>query len=250
MERQPVPATLTDQAVVAIAVARATAAAAGRDPTVADLLLGLAAEPDGVAGRLLRRRESALAALGDRPLPPRLAPLAVARDWAVADARPRPAWTRDLLSAAVEAGGAELADLLAAVGVDRAEVTPWAGLGGNETVGLQAPGAGPPGLTLAASRVVARVRARAGGALDLVIALAEDPAAPPGLPDPETLAAVRAGLERGGTDGRWDAGLDAVLDAARRWRGGQDVDTADLVAAATVAGGEGPGRLLDEAAPS
>lgn len=185
---------LTDQALVAVAVGHAHARAAVRTPTVADLLLGLAQEADGAAGQFLRTSEGPLTALAMRSLPPRLAPLDVARTWAVADRTPLPVWTVDLLAAVVEAGGTELRDLL--------------------------------------------------------LAMADDPAVDVALPALGELAAAwaRVAPAAGGLGAPWDAGLDAVVHAATTWCAGRRVEPADLVAAAVVAGGEGPGRLLEAAA--
>lgn len=257
---------LTDQALVAVAVGHAHARAAVRTPTVADLLLGLAQEADGAAGQFLRTSEGPLTALAMRSLPPRLAPLDVARTWAVADRTPLPVWTVDLLAAVVEAGGTELRDLLATVGLEPAALTPAddlrraLGRGGyrelgrrtvaRETVGLRPPGAATGPLTPAADRAVASVRAVGGGAVDLLLAMADDPAVDVALPALGELAAAwaRVAPAAGGLGAPWDAGLDAVVHAATTWCAGRRVEPADLVAAAVVAGGEGPGRLLEAAA--
>lgn len=273
MHPTPTPATpLTDQALVAVAVGHAHARAAARTPTVADLLLGLAQEPEGAAGQFLRTSEGPLTALATRSLPPRLAPLDLARGWAVADRTPLPVWTVDLLFAVVEAGGRELRDVLATVGIEPAALLPAddlrraLGRGGHhelgrrtvarETVGLRPPGAATGPLSPAADRAVARVRAVGGGAVDLLLAMADDPAGDVALPaladlaDAWTRVSPAAGSAPGGgwSGGDWDAGLDAVVHAATTWCTGRRVEPADLVAAAVVAGGEGPGRLLEAAA--
>lgn len=256
VERQPPP--VTDQALVALTVARAHAGR--RNPTVADLLLSLAQEPDGVAGQLLRGVEGPLTALAGRSTSPRLAPLAVARDWAVADRAPRPVWTVDLLTAVVEAGGTELRELLATVGLGAADVTPGEELrrardpggtaGGTvarETVGLRPPGARGGALTPAAERAVARVRALAGGAVDLLVALADDPVGAAPLPAPEDIAAAAVRLRPTDPGRGWDAGLDTVVAAATTWCAGRRAEPSDLVAAAVVAGGDGPQAVLNAA---
>lgn len=261
MERQPT--LLTDQSVVAVAVGRAQALAAARAPTVADLLLGVAQEPDGAASQFLRAAERPLTALAGRSLPPRLAPLDLAVDWATRDRGPDPVWTIDLLAAVVEAGGRDLRELLATVGLDAAVVTPGEDLvrasarGGcrapadravaRETVGLQPPGAPSGPLGGAAGRAVARVRALAGGAVDLLLALADDPTIDAALPSPDDLAVACGRLRADADDPAWDAGLDVVVAAAVTWCAGRQVEPADLVAAAMVAGGDGPRRLLDAA---
>lgn len=264
-QRSPGPIRLTDQALVAVTLARQHAAVAGRVATVADLVLGLSQEPDGSAGRVLRQRESAVVALARHPLPPRLAPLDVALSWAADDAVPRPACTLDLLAAAVEAGGAELADVLDTVGLPASDLLPEGREAdggsherqypGTETVGFDPRGGSAAPLTLDAALAVARTRAVAGGAVALLLAVAHGPQAEePGqrpLPGREEVAEAlgrvraRGEPERAGT--RWDPGLAAVLHAARVWRGEGRVSAADLVRAAVLAGGEGPGAVLDEA---
>lgn len=268
---------LTDQGALAVALARARAAAADRPAQVVDLLVGLAEEPDGVAGRLLAGRVSAVVALSAHPPPPRLAPLDVAVSWAAAEAAPRPAGTGDLLDAALQVGGAELADVLDAVGLSATDVQPpgdmdwgwndprwgrlldvWSQEGrpgpASETLGLRPPTDPDPGLTPEAARAVAVTRAIAGGAVDLLLAVAAStghvPDAIPGDPV-VTIAALVALLERGAREragGDWDRGLEAVLDAARTFRGTAPVSADDLVRAAAVAGGVGPAAVLEEMA--
>jgi hypothetical protein len=226
---------LTDQALVAVALARAHAAGTARTPHVADLLVGLAAEPDGLAGRLLREREGAAIRLRERGALPRLAPLSVATGWAADDARPRAATTLDLLRAALEAGGGELRDLLDAVGLGdlAAPVIPPEQAG--ETLGLRPPTDPEPGLSAEAALAIARTRALAGGAADLLLAIGRGPQADSVAPLPDLTGAVARGD---------DAGLDAVVGAARAWRGDEPVTTGDLVRAALAVGGDGPRSLL------
>jgi hypothetical protein len=263
MGRQSV--VLTDQALVAVALARRVADARGGTPTVADLLAGLAAEPDGRAGHQLRAHGSAAAELTTRTVapPPNLAPLDAALVRAAGAAAPRPAATRDLLTAAVAAGGDELRDLLESVGYDvdaltraRGDAVPeltgeWGSAWGphSETYGYAADAS--PALTTAAARAVAQVRALAGGAVDLVLALASAPDNDDEALDPQLLGLVLARLHDEGAPhaagAAWDHGLDAVVEAARRWRRDGIISAADLLAAATLAGGTGPRRLLEEA---
>lgn len=244
---------LTDQALVAVTVARRVAGPRGA--TVADLLAGLATEPDGAAGAVLRRRSTAAGRLAERVRAaiPGLASLEHAAARAADDAAPRPAPTAALLAAALEVGGPDVADLLAACGYEPRELYRAAvgSVAADETFGL----GGDVDLAPDAATAVARVRAAAGGAVDLVVAVAALPAPPPLLPaDAAELAAVRDDLDRRGDATQagesWDRGLDAVLDAARGWRRGAPppVSAQDLLRAALVAGGHGPAALLDEAA--
>lgn len=269
---------LTDQAVVAVALARSRASAAGRSASVVDLLIGLAEEPDGVAGRTLGERVSAVVALAAHPLPPRLAPLDVAVSWALAEAAPRPGGTGDLLDAALQVGGAELADILDAVelgtdgcssgrttvAVERGDrelaqaerdllLLAEADGAASETVGLRPPTDPDRTLSQEAALAVARTRAMAAGAVGLLLAAAggsrhDDPDHL--LPAPEDLLAALAALARRGAPERtgegWDLGVDTVLRAARTWRAPEPATTHDLVRAAEVAGGAGPAALLEE----
>lgn len=243
---------LTDQALVAVALARDAAAASGRWATVADLLAGLAAEPEGRAGRRLRARATAAAALAERAgSAPAPALDAVLRD-AADKAAPRPAGTGDLLDAALTVGGPDVADLLVAAGYDRdldpAGVAPWDP--DAETYGLAV--MDDPGMSRCAARIVAQVRAGAGGAVAVILAVAAAPDADGAalLEDPDRLALALSRLRErhpaAGTPG-WDAGLDAVVTAAARLRGDKRTTTADLVRAAVVAGGSGPVAVLEEA---
>lgn len=258
---------LTDQALVAVALARRGAEAAGRSAHVADLLVGLGAEADGVAGRLLGEHASALTALAGRlaVAPPRLPALEVALRWAAGDVGPRPLGTIDLLLAAIEVGGSDLADLLDGCGLPRAALagaqrpaaTPlWAAPDSHaltETYGLD-PSA--TDLTPAAARAVARTRAVGGGAVTLVAALAGEASTDPdAVPlDPDALrerlhrlaprGAPAQALERRGDDD-WDAGVEAVLEGAWRTRHGDGpLGPVDLLRAAALVGGRGPARLL------
>ncbi|MPZ87799.1 MAG: hypothetical protein GEU81_06940 [Nitriliruptorales bacterium] len=259
---------LTDQALVAVTLARAGAEASGHPPTVVDLLLGLTEEPDGVVGRLLREQQRGLLELRSRPRSPRTAPLDVTVRWAVPEAAPRAVGTGDLLAAALEVGGAELADALEAAGVhlgaDPVARPPRgespAGCPGlwdnplsvaNETVGLRPPTDPDPALSVEAALAVARTRALAGGAVDLLLTVADGSqrdARATALPDPRTLARAVQRLDARGapSSGSWDLGLDAVLQAARLWRGGEPVDTTDLVRSALTNGGAGPPAILAE----
>jgi hypothetical protein len=298
-QRNPAPAPrrvrLTDQALVAVAIARRLAAAGhGRAPAV-DLVAGLAVEPDGVASQLLRGDAPAALALAEPAAGG--APHAAAANapaalealvGAAADAAgPRPPGTVDLLRACLDDGADELGALLDRCGLDRtrlrADVERASGATRLWTELLEAPaaipaelaaavdglfaqrslaaetfglGAAPAGeaLSPSADLVVARTRALAGGALALVLlAAALDDGDVRGLLPGDPSALVRA---LGALYGRhaqrpatasWDAGVDAVVDAARRWRAPHAVSLADLVRAAATAGGAGPLALLEEA---
>jgi hypothetical protein len=270
-QRDPGPprrVRLTDQALVAVTLARQAAAARDREPTSLDLLLGLAAEPDGWAGHLLRRRDSAAAALVVRAAapPPGLTPLLEVVATAAERAAPRPPGTRDLLRAVLTDGGEDVDDLLASCGFAEPDLwadepddgkhlvvipadgssegtdpdvggpphpdveVPWAP--GSETVTLDGPD--QPLLSPAAARAVAKVRALAGGALDLVELLLVDL-------DEAQRKTLPAGRSSGvPTDEPWDAGLDAVLDAVAVVAGGRAASTYHLLQAALLAGGRGP----------
>lgn len=258
---------LTDQALVAVTIARQTAAAHGRTPTAADLIVGLGSEPDGWAGHLLRRREGALIALAGRmaSVPPALAPLAQVVANAADHAAPRPPGTHDLLRSVLVVGGADLSDLLEACGFSPAGLWPaemearlapfeadelWAPT--SETVTLD-----PPDdleLTPPAARAVARTRAVAGGSVDLLLALASAPDAALedliGAVGGLELALARAQLEQhdpaAAADG-WDRGLDEVLGAVAVLARERRATTADLLHATLVAGGPGPLAVLDAA---
>jgi hypothetical protein len=255
---------LTDQALVGVAVARRTAEAAGRSATSADLLVGLGVEPDGWAGHQLRRRGSALAALAERVAspPPGLtsaeAVVAAAADRAGA----RPPGTADLLAALPFAGGHDLGDLLAACGFSDGDLAPedwdvddsdWAAgverLWGAASETVTLPDAAPPLLDAAAARVVGRVRAVAGGAVDLVLAIAagEDAADLVGLPAVTALTAARRAVAADADAPDWDLGIDAVVRAARVLAGAGPAGVGALLHAALVAGGRGPLALVEAA---
>lgn len=238
---------LTDQAAVAVALARSSAGDA--TATVAHLLAGLAIEAEGRAGRRLRERASAAAVLVDRAAAAPGPPLTSALERARAAAGTRAATTVDLLDAVMATGGDDVAELLSACGYHR-DLDGW--LIGDpdsdwfedaETYGLQPDG--DVGLDRPASRIVAQVRAVDGGAVELLVAAAAAPDVGGPMADPAALAAVSARLNSAGD--RWDAGLDAVLEAAHTLSDGDVVTSGDLVRAALVAGGDGP-RLIVELA--
>lgn len=242
---------LTDQALVAVALARRSAGATGRTPSVADLLAGLAAEPDGGAGRRLRARASTAVRLVESagtPAPPLDGCIALA----AAGAAPRPAWTLDLLAAARRTGGPDVADLLDADSYDLDgprvgdPFRVWDDEA--ETFGLDP--AGDQDLTGPAARVVAQVRAAAGGAVEVLLAVAAAPDAEAAelLPEPDELAIALVRLRDAGADATpgWDHGLVPVIEAAASLRAGDQTAARDLVAAAVVAGGSGPRRLLED----
>lgn len=238
---------LTDQAAVAVALARA--AAGDRPATVAHLLAGLAAEGEGRAGVRLRERASAAAVLTDRARTVPAPPLEDAVREASERAGSRAATTVDLLDAAVSVGGEDVADLVATAGYQR-DLDGWVvGAAGDgwfehpETYGFH-PG-GDAIFDAPASRVVAQVRAVDGGAVELLIAAAAAPDAGVLAVDPAALAAVSARLDR--AEGPADAGLDAVIAAATTLAEGEAVTVGDLVRAALVAGGDAP-RLVMELA--
>lgn len=263
---------LTDQALVAVALARQLAgdarwgpggeAPAGGRPdtpraaTLAQLVAALAAEPDGRAGRMLRERSTAAGRLAERAAaaPPGLPSLEVAVWRAASTAAPRTAGTAELLLAALESGGADLTGLVAAAGYGPRDLYraaaaapghPWAP--GAETVGLGA----DPDLGPGAGLAVARVRAAAGGAAALVLALATLPEAAEALgADVDDLAARVGAQGDGGTlVGEGDAGLDPVLTAARAWCTAP-ITATDLLRAAQLAGGPAAAALLEAAASS
>lgn len=247
----PTRVRLTDQALVAVTAARQSGEAHGRHPTVADLLVGLAAEPDGQAGTLLRAHTTSAARLLEHApaaasdLPPVEAVLARS----ASREAPRAVPTRALLAGLLEAGGTAVVALLATCGYDPGELYRAAvrepALDG-ETFGLGS----DPDLSADAATAVARVRAAAGGAVALVVAIAATPDGGGLLAlDDGELSAVRASLraaeDASGT--AWDRGLDVVLDTARAWRE-PPLHARDLLRAAVSAGGEGPRRLVEESA--
>jgi len=237
---------LTDQAAVAVAFARAEAAPA--PPTVAHLLVGLATEPEGRAGRRLRERATAAAALRERAGAAPAPALDVAVRSAAERAGRRAASTVDLLDAAVAAGGDDVLDLLDAVGYHR-DLDGWL-LGDPDDDWFEDPetyGFDPRGdveLQPAAARIVAQVRAVDGGAVDVLIAAAAAPDGEQPLAgiDPATLAAAARRLTPQGRD--WDRGLETVIVAARTLSEGAPPGLVDLVRAAVVAGGDAPRAVL------
>ena len=240
---------LTDQAAVAVTLARA--AGGDRGATVADLLAGLAVEAEGRAGVRLRERASAAAVLTDRARTAPAPPLEDAVRAASARAGARAATTVDLLDAAIEVGGDDVADLLATAGYAR-DLDGW--LVGDAAAGWfdhpETFGFHPWGDAVcdaSAARVVAQVRAVAGGAVELLIAAAAAPDVGVLAVDPAALAAVAARLDT--TARPSDAGLDAVVAAATTLAQGEAVTVGDLVRAALVAGGDAP-RLVLELADS
>lgn len=269
MECQREPAAprrvrLTDQALVAVALARRSAAAHGREPTAVDLLLGLASEPDGWAGRVLRRRDTAVVTLAARAgSPPPAMPALLEVVAAAADrAAPRPPGTRDLMAAVHTVGGDDVDALLASCGYDARDLrspnasdglAPYARTenderwtGPQETVTLAGPGL--PALSRAAAHAVGRVRAAGGGALALLELLVDEDAGPKdGTIGEATILgalAARAHLERSdpaaAATAPRDAGLDPVLAVTADLTAGRAATTADLLHALLLAGGTGP----------
>jgi hypothetical protein len=260
---------LTDQALVAVTIARQLAAGRSIGPSSADLVLGLATEPEGWAGHLLRaggeRPMIALAARA-RSQPPDLTGLDEAVSRAATRAQPRPPGTADLLVAALEHGGRDLPELLAVCGFPvldlesvrwRLRASSWY-LDAEEDWGTTAEtvtltGPDQPRLTKAAARAVGRVRAIAGGAVDLLTALDLDPAID--LTDwtgtsRTDIVLARLEVEReqpAAGDPGWDLGLDPVLEAARVLAGQDPVSIGPLLHATLVAGGRGPLTILDAA---
>jgi hypothetical protein len=235
---------LTDQAAVAVAVARA---AAPHEPSIGHLLIGLATEPEGRAGRRLRERATAVALLTERAGQCPAPPLTAALTQAAAQAGLRAVSTVDLLDAAVRAGGEDVADLLEQVGFHR-DLDGWL-LGAVEHTWFDAAetlGWSPAGddtLDPVASRVAAQVRAVGGGAVDVLIAAAAAPELGEDL-DPETLAGAAGRLRPTAT---WDAGLDTVVDTAVLLTDSPPATLRDLLRAALIAGGDGPRQVLQAA---
>lgn len=235
---------LTDQAAVAVALARRLAAP--QVATMAHLLVGLATEPEGRAGRRLRERPSAAAVLIERAASAPAPPLAEAVERAAATAGVRAATTVDLLDAAIAAGGSDVDDLLAVAGYQRDLDGSLCGDRGDdwfddaETYGLQVGDATT--FDAPTARVVAQVRAVNGGAVEVLVAAAAAPDAGVALADPAALASAAARLRPSGEG--WDAGLDTVVEAARALGEGAAVTVRDLVRAALGAGGDGPKLVL------
>jgi hypothetical protein len=253
---------LSDQALVAVALARR--GASGRPPGVADLLAGLAGEPEGVAGLLLRQRPTGAIAIVERAAGSagRGPELDAVLRRAAERAEPRPAATGDLLAAALEVGGPDACHLLEFAGFDPrhlyrsiGEAGPsgsgarWAAEG--ETFGLRPESDPDRGLTPNAALAVARTRAAAGGATELVVVLAA--VAGPELSDvlpceAEELATELHTVQQGGAGGvSWDLGVDVAVAAARAWRGDAPLTAADLLRGAVIGGGRGPGHLVESA---
>lgn len=237
---------LTDQAAVAVRLARLHAQ--GRDPTVVDLLVALTSEPDGAAGRLLRAHPAAAQALVERGAASAAAgaPLDIAVRWAAQDAAGRAIGTAELLTAALEAGGTHVAELLAACGAPddlTRRASEAGGAAAAETLGLTAdPGAA--GLTPDAAAAVARTRAVDGRTVALLIAAARTAeGAAAALPDADMMETIAAQLAP-----ELDKGdLEHVVSAARTWAAGRAVTCADLVRAAMIVGGDGPRILMERA---
>ncbi len=117
---------LTDQASVAVRVARslggsggarANVAPGGARANVAHLVAGLAGEPEGLAGTLLRQRFGELAprialhpSVAARALP------SISTAFVALPVTDRPCWTLELLQAARRVGGEDLEHLLAECG--------------------------------------------------------------------------------------------------------------------------------------
>jgi hypothetical protein len=257
---------LTDQGLVAVAVARESAAAHDRTPTAIDVLVGLGAEPDGWAGQLLRARGAALVSLAGRAAspPPGLAVLSDIVAAAADRAAPRPPGTHDLLAAVLTVGGADVDDLLERCGYATGDLWPDEGRDGGsrggdeqardrraavqETVTLVGPGL--PALTVEAARAVGRVRAGAGGAVDLLLLLLLDDEGHERLGDAAVLSALaaRRHLERTvpprAARTPWDAGLAVVLDTVGDLASGREATPGDLLHAVLLAGGSGPLAVL------
>jgi hypothetical protein len=176
---------LTDQALVAVRMAQSLAGDAR--PTVGHLLAGLAGEPEGMAGRLLRQRfgeTAARIALHDEVASPDLVPLSTA--YVAVPVLDRPCWTLELLLAARRVGGTTLDELLQSCGIDlvgaAGELDPRMptaadldeGDDGPETFGLLS--LVDVGFTHAADLAVARTRAHGGHSHHLLDWLGADSA--------------------------------------------------------------------------
>ena len=106
---------LTDQAQVAVALAESFGGAdpRGRPATVAHLVAAIAGEPEGIAGTTIRHEVGDLAARIAVHPASTAAALPRARIALVAvPVMDRPAWTSDLLTAALRVGGTDLEALL------------------------------------------------------------------------------------------------------------------------------------------
>jgi hypothetical protein len=180
---RPAPAVpLTDQARVAVHVAESLA---GGAPTVGHLVAGLAGEPEGRAGVLLRRRHGEVAprlALHPAVAAPDLPRLDVA--YVALPVVDRPSWTLELLAAALRVGGAALARLLDDCGVvvdDEPLDLPLPDPDGAEDDALPPETYGrmsllPRGVDAEADLAVARTRATGGDSLELLGWLGADDA--------------------------------------------------------------------------
>jgi hypothetical protein len=232
---------LTDQAAVAVTLARNAAGAA--EPTVAHLLLGLVAEPDGQAGRRLRERATAAATLSEHAAGAQAPPIEAALSRAGAAAPPRAATTVDLLDAAIVTGGADIAALLEEAGYQRdldgwLVATEW--FDNAETYGFSP--VGDDAFDRSACRVLAQVRAINGGAVELLIAAMAAPDARLDGPDPRVLASIASRLQSDSP--HWDAGLAPVVAAVTDRTAGIRASIRDLVQAAVMVGGDGPRLVL------
>ncbi len=242
-------AQLTDQALIAVAIARRQRDA---DADLLDLLLGLSVDDEA--------HGPALVGLATRARPP-LPALEVALRWAVDDVGDaRPLWTADLRHALMDVGGSRLAEHLDAHHLGHGWRRPAVvtdpvladELGrSRETFGL----GGPDAWDTLAGLVVARTRALGGGPLHLALTLAVDAAE--ALPPPWTdvRAAWMARAERLRPVPAWpqdagDAELEEVLAAATRLSGGAGTAGAGvlrLAHALELVGGAWPARLLADA---
>lgn len=249
---------LTDQALVAVTAARQAAADRERHATVVDLLVALS-EAEGVAAGRLGAHMAALTRVATRApaVSPRVAPLDEAVRWAAGDVRARPLSTDDLMAAALEIGGSELADALEASGLSPEALWPDERAEGSvtdpgsdvaETFGWDPAGVGD--WPLPCARALARARAAGGSATALAVAIVADPQ----LPSPADLDTVARRLRRLLGTGDWraaatahadDSGADAVREAADRAAPGGRVDPLTLTQATLMAGGSLPARLLE-----
>ena len=234
----PVPPTpagkvrLTDQAAVAVHLARALAGA-GR-PTVGHLVAALLGEPDGLASHDARRHTGAGIAVRMSTHPglsaPGLAPLTGAL--VAVPVSDVPAWTVELLAAARRVGGGELEDLLDHAGVTlgapvRPHTTGELESMVEEGLPLETFGLGsrrPEGITVEADLLLARARALGGGSRWLLAVGLQGPLADL---DAETDRALRLLPE---------VDADDVADHAVAVAEGPPVDVADLVRAVLGAG--------------
>lgn len=223
------PIQLTDQAMVAVEIARRLAARTGQAPTAAHLVGGLASEPDGVAAKLMGAAGGDAIGLALRVDLPLLPPL----DDVLRQARPWdegvPLWTPDLLGAALRAGAEDLDVVLDDAGYDhsalpgRSAGAAWlrtmvlTGYEDSETAepeldpetrGLAPAGTGP--LTAAAGLAVARARALRGRAADLALTL--QIARERGWPPPDLLVALRMARQHLVGDPPVGTVVDAALD--------------------------------------